>query len=258
MNKIIGFLVFINCLFCFSQEKYTQKISYDLNVKVSENNHIKEEMVLLLNQNESVYTSQNKIKNDSVKRYYLINKDLQGFQSYILNNDKKNLINYFIWKKSNDYIYQINSGLKIVQYKSSLPQLNWQIINDGSEEILGYKVQKAETNYDGKKYYAWFSTEIPINNGPFVFNGLPGLILKIQNEDSSYVITVKGIKNETNLFPELEKGKKVIETKKENFYKTIEGTMKEVQTMVVDEQSKKLMNNKIKQYLDAKFLFDVN
>ena len=258
MNKIIAFLVFINSVFCFSQEKYTQKISYDLNVKVSENNHIKEEMVLLLNQNESVYTSQNKIKNDSVKRYYLINKDLQGFQSYILNNDKKNLINYFIWKKNSDYIYQIKSGLKIVQYKNSLPQLNWQIINNSSEEILGYKVQKAETVYEGKKYYAWFSTEIPINNGPFVFNGLPGLILKIQNEDSSYVITVKGIKNETNLFPELEKGKKVIETKKENFYKTIEGTMKEVQTMVVDEQSKKLMNNKIKQYLDAKFLFDVN
>ena len=258
MNKIIGFLVVINCLFCFSQEKYTQKISYDLNVKVSENNHINEEMVLLLNQNESVYTSKNKIKNDSVKRYYLINKDLQGFQSYILNNDKKNLINYFIWKKSNDYIYQINSGLKIVQYKSSLPQLNWQIINNSSEEILGYKVQKAETVYEGKKYYAWFSTEIPINNGPFVFNGLPGLILKIQNEDSSYVITVKGIKNESNLFPELEKGKKVIETKKENFYKTIEGTMKEVQTMAADEQTKKLMNKKIKQYLDAKFLFDVN
>ena len=258
MNKIIAFLVFINSVFCFSQEKYTQKISYDLNVKVSENNHINEEMVLLLNQNESVYTSQNKIKNDSVKRYYLINKDLQGFQSYILNNDKKNLINYFIWKKSNDYIYQINSGLKIVQYKSSLPQLNWQIINNSSEEILGYKVQKAETVYEGKKYYAWFSTEIPINNGPFVFNGLPGLILKIQNEDSTYVITVKAIKNESNLFPELEKGKKVIETKKENFYKTIEGTMKEVQTMAADEQTKKLMNNKIKQYLDAKFLFDVN
>ena len=49
-----------------------------------------------------------------------------------------------------------------------------------------------------------------------------------------------------------------IETKKENFYKTLEGTMKEVQTMVVDEQSNKLMNKKIKQYLDSKFLFDVN
>ena len=51
---------------------------------------------------------------------------------------------------------------------------------------------------------------------------------------------------------------KVIETKKENFYKTLEGTMKEVQTMAADEQTKKLMNKKIKQYLDAKFLFDVN
>ena len=49
-----------------------------------------------------------------------------------------------------------------------------------------------------------------------------------------------------------------IETKKENFYKTIEGTMKEVQTMAADEQTKKLMNKKIKQYLDTKFLFDVN
>lgn len=258
MNKIIVFLVFINSAFCFSQEKYTQKISYDLNVKVSENNHINEEMVLLLNQNESVYTSQNKIKNDSLRNYYLKNNDVQGYQAHKLNNDKKNLINYFIWKKNSDYIYQIKSGLKTIQYKSVLPQLNWLIINDSSEEILGYKVQKAETVYEGKKYYAWFSTEIPINNGPFVFNGLPGLILKIQNEDSTYVITVKAIKNESNLFPELEKGKKVIETKKENFYKTIEGTMKEVQTMAADEQTKKLMNNKIKQYLDAKFLFDVN
>ncbi len=257
MNKIIAFLVFINSVFCFSQEKYTQKISYDLNVKVSENNHIKEEMVLLLNQNESVYTSQNKIKNDSVRNYYLKNNDVQGYQAHKLNNDKNNLINYFIWKENSDYIYQIKSGFKIIQYKSSLPQLNWQIINDGSEEILGYKVQKAETNYDGKKYYAWFSTEIPINNGPFVFNGLPGLILKIENEDSSYVITAKGIKNESNLFPELEKGKKVIETKKENFYKTLEGTMLEIQNKYVDPQSVELIKERIKQYLECKFLFDV-
>lgn len=258
MNKIIVFLVTINCLFCFSQEKYTQKISYDLNVKVSENNHINEEMVLLLNQNESVYTSQNKIKNDSVRNYYLKNNDVQGYQAYKLNDDKKNLINYFIWKKNSDYIYQIKSGFKTIQYECGLPKLNWQIINDGSEEILGYKVQKAETNYDGKKYYAWFSTEMPINNGPFVFNGLPGLILKIQNEDSSYVITAKGIKNESNLFPELEKGKKVIETKKENFYKTLEGTMLEIQNNFADSQSVELINKKIKQYLDSKFLFDVN
>ena len=257
MNKIVGFLAVINCLFCFSQEKYTQKISYDLNVKISENNHINEEMVLLLNQDESVYTSQNKILNDSIRNYYLKNNDVQGYQAHKLNNDKKNLINYFIWKKNSDYIYQIKSGLKTIQYKSSLPQLNWQIINNSSEEILGYKVLKAETIHEGKKYYAWFSNEIPLNNGPFVFNGLPGLILKIQNEDSSYVISVKGIKNESNIFPELEKGKKVIETKKEDFYKTLEGTMKEVQTMVVDEQSTKLLNKKMKQYLDSKFLFDV-
>jgi len=258
MNKIVAFLFFISSVFCFSQEKFTQKISYDLNVKTSGDNSVNEEMVLLLNHNESVYTNQNKIKNDSVRNYYLKNNDVQGYQAYKLNNESKSLINYFIWKKNNEYIYQIKSGLKTIQYKSSLPQLNWQMINDSSEEILGYKVQKAETVYEGKKYYAWFSTEIPLNNGPFVFNGLPGLILKIQNEDSSYVITVKGIKNETNLFPELELGKKVIETKKENFYKTLEGTMKEVQTMVVDEQSTKLMNKKIKQYLDSKFLFDVN
>jgi len=258
MNKIIAFLVSINSFFCFSQEKYTKKISYDLSVRVLENNNIKEEMVLLLNHNKSIYTSQNKIKNDSVKKYYLKNKDIQGFQAYILNNDKKNLINYFIWKKNNQYIYQIKSGLKMVQYTSSLPKLNWQLITNSSEEILGYNVQKAETVYEGKKYYAWFSTEIPLNNGPFVFNGLPGLILKIQNEDSSYVITAKGIKNESNLFPQLESGKKVIETKKENFYKTLEGTMKEVQTMAANEQTKRMMNKKIKQYLDSKFLFDVN
>ena len=139
MNKIITLLVFTSSLFSFSQEKYTQKISYDLNVKVSENNHIKEEMVLLLNQNESVYISQNKIKNDSVKKYYLKNKDLQGYQAYLLNNDRKSLMNYFIWKKNNEYVYQIKSGLKIIQYNESLPVLNWQILNNSSQEISGFK-----------------------------------------------------------------------------------------------------------------------
>ena len=229
-----------------------------MNVKVSENNHIKEEMVLLLNQNESVYISQNKIKNDSVKKYYLKNKDLQGYQAYLLNNDRKSLMNYFIWKKNNEYVYQIKSGLKIIQYNESLPVLNWQILNNSSQEISGFKVQKAETVYEGKKYYAWFSTEININNGPFIFNGLPGLILKIQNEDSSYVITIKEIKNESNLFPELEKGEKVIETKKENFYKILKETLLEFQDKFVNPQTVELLDKRIKQYVDAKYLFGIN
>ena len=32
---------------------------------------------------------------------YLKNNDVQGYQAYKLNDDKKNLINYFIWKIKN-------------------------------------------------------------------------------------------------------------------------------------------------------------
>ena len=42
---------------------------------------------------------------------------------------------------------------------------------------MGYMVQKAETEHDGKNIEAWFTPQVPVSAGPGQFGGLPGLIL---------------------------------------------------------------------------------
>ena len=56
------------------------------------------------------------------------------------------------------------------------PAYEWRLVAEQSE-FMGYTVQKAETDYDGKTIEAWFAPQVPVSAGPGQFGGLPGLIL---------------------------------------------------------------------------------
>lgn len=56
------------------------------------------------------------------------------------------------------------------------PAYEWRLVAEQSE-FLGYMVQKAETEHDGKTIEAWFTPQVPVSAGPGQFGGLPGLIL---------------------------------------------------------------------------------
>jgi GLPGLI family protein len=75
------------------------------------------------------------------------------------------------------------------EYKEPLSTFKWKI-NDSIKMIAGYKCQKATTQFAGRKYIAWFTIEIPINDGPYKFNGLPGLIIAIADSKKHYTYTL--------------------------------------------------------------------
>lgn len=54
----------------------------------------------------------------------------------------------------------------------------WNLSSE-EKEICGIKCRKAE-NQRGE--IAWFSKDIPIGDGPYIYYGLPGLILEIEND----------------------------------------------------------------------------
>ncbi|WP_089768329.1 GLPGLI family protein [Epilithonimonas hominis] len=74
-------------------------------------------------------------------------------------------------------------------------QKNQLKISSEKEKIGEWNVQKAEADFAGRHWIAWFSTEIPIQDGPYKFRGLPGLIIKIEDKTGSHKMELKGIKN---------------------------------------------------------------
>lgn len=56
-------------------------------------------------------------------------------------------------------------------------------MHDDEIRLLGYTAKKATTSFRGRNYSAYFTPDIPINDGPWKLYGLPGLILKAETED---------------------------------------------------------------------------
>ena len=58
----------------------------------------------------------------------------------------------------------------------------WSILDDTCQ-IQGYLCNKATTLFRGRVYEAWFSFDLPVDDGPWKLYGLPGLILKVVDSE---------------------------------------------------------------------------
>ncbi len=81
-------------------------------------------------------------------------------------------------------------------YQDTLNAQHWQVI-DSTKTILGYECQKAESDFRGRRWTAWFSPDIPVNNGPWKLGGLPGLILEAYDVGKHYYFLIVGIESVT-------------------------------------------------------------
>lgn len=97
------------------------------------------------------------------------------------------------------------------------PEFKWNITKE-TKEILGYKVYLATTTYAGRDYEAYFTPEVPIQDGPYKFFGLPGLILEIFDKKKDHHFLAIGISKgkKISINDRLAKGK-YIETSKSKF-----------------------------------------
>jgi GLPGLI family protein len=78
-------------------------------------------------------------------------------------------------------------------YEEDTPVQEWTLKDDSTKEILGYKCQRAECDFRGRKYTAWYSDEIPVADGPWKLGGLPGLIMQAGDSQGHYTFTLVGI-----------------------------------------------------------------
>jgi GLPGLI family protein len=99
---------------------------------------------------------------------------------------------FLIDKVSEDLIVFGKIGISYYQYQEKIQAPLWQISRKDTCTILGYKCQKAVTNYHGRDWTVWFAPLISIGEGPWKLRGLPGLILKAEDADKHYVFECIG------------------------------------------------------------------
>lgn len=77
-------------------------------------------------------------------------------------------------------------------YDESLDEMQWEIC-DSVKIVLDYECTLAETDYHGRHWKVWFTTEIPLQDGPWKLHGLPGLILSAEDSTGSHRFEAIGI-----------------------------------------------------------------
>ena len=88
------------------------------------------------------------------------------------------------------YIKQILASK--LMYEEDLPVIDWQM-TDSTMTICGYECKQAVGSMYGRTWTVWYATDLPLNYGPYVLQGLPGLIMAAKDSEGLFDFIAAGI-----------------------------------------------------------------
>lgn len=201
--KIISTAVF--CLMTGVLSAQSTQFIYEYKFKIDSLNRDKvtvENMVLETGGEGSRFVSQKKIVSDSILNGN-IKKMMAGGGNHIdMTGTPQPTVRSEVIKKYPSYetVYKTTPGSTPLAVSIS-KKPEWKISTDKSD-VLGYRVQKATTKFAGREWTAWFAPELPIQDGPHQFYGLPGLIVKIEDSKNDHTFVLIATRKVSSEEPE--------------------------------------------------------
>lgn len=209
MKKILFYLLFIlTCTDCTYAQKidiyepaileveyYRRQVTDTLDRK---NDFLGDVIRLRIGKNMSMFYNHKAIWYDSLGCY---NRDMQWqIQSTFMEQRKSyqdvppygrglEVIFKDFTKKELKLYFQ---GSNAWHYTEELEMPQWEL-RDSIKSILDYPCQLAVSEYRGRVWYAWFTLDVPISDGPWKLGGLPGLVLEAYDADKDYVFIAKSM-----------------------------------------------------------------
>lgn len=116
-------------------------------------------------------------------------------------------------------VYDTVAGEDRYNYTEALGDIDWELA-DSVSNILGYDCLMAECDYHGRHWTVWFTTEVPVSEGPWKLHGLPGLILKAEETDGFFEFTATGIESYENVIEPVYEKSRYEKTDRIELYKT--------------------------------------
>lgn len=233
MKKILT-LFAVSVFFALNAQETANRFFYELTFKPKKDSAKLDKVMTILDvvKDKSIYRDYTLLAQDSILKIQV--EAMQKAGTF------KDISKSVTMPKFSEKIYKFYPGMKIqyvdrvangftpmnIGYNEDL-KFDWKI-QSGKEKIGAYNTQKATTEYGGRKWTAWFTPDIPLQDGPYKFYGLPGLIVKVTDDGNNYSWELKGNKKIDN-FKEatyLESvqpggdGGKVVEVSRDKFEKT--------------------------------------
>jgi len=202
----------ISCFTCYCQDKSRYKCTYQfdfLNDTISMDYFRQEIYIVQIGENLTKGFTYQKFFLDSLEKAspvlyrQMYSETLnKGMEAMTRTGDIKHMshssIHYGAFQsdlfkdyKKNEIRVRDNISINNFIYNDELKAQDWELLSD-TDTILGYYCQKAQCSWRGRDWEAWFTSEIPISEGPWKFYGLPGLITKLHDTKKHYSFELIG------------------------------------------------------------------
>ncbi|WP_146941851.1 GLPGLI family protein [Chryseobacterium hagamense] len=172
---------FFCLLFIIVLHAQTHRFIYELQLKMdsTDTGYQKYNMILDINPKEVKFYGRNLLTADS------LNKKFGN-----LDNRHIDMTGQVVKRKTNTGENENFINIKFGYYSfKTTDKINWHISGE-TKKVQQYTLQKATAGFGGRNWIAWFSKEIPFNEGPFKFSGLPGLIFEIYDTRKNFIYTL--------------------------------------------------------------------
>lgn len=202
-NQRTIFLCFLTiiCTYSYSQTDTAKLLlQYKLTFQPDSTNNeyrVSEVFQLLIGRKHSMYISSNQLKRDEyidqIKQQATVGAlteiNLTGlprsrFQARIIHNITTGSTNTYSTILTDKYYYEVD-----------VPK--WKLLNQ-YKKISGYNCQLATCSFGGRDFEVWFTPDIPIQDGPFIFKKLPGLVISANDIRNHYVFILENISQDQN------------------------------------------------------------
>lgn len=164
-------------LFLAFLQAQTHRFIYELQYKMdsTETGYQKLNMILDITPKEVKFYGKDLATTDSLNKKFGMNSSYTDMTGQVV----KRKINSF----ENENFINIKNGY--YSFKTT-DKINWTISNE-TKKTENYTLQKATTQFGGRNWTAWFSKDIPFNEGPFKLRGLPGLIFELSDDKKNFI-----------------------------------------------------------------------
>ncbi|MCW3167161.1 GLPGLI family protein [Chryseobacterium sp. 09-1422] len=186
-NLLLTIFTFSGILLYAQNQRFSYEYKF-VTDSTAKDRSITELMYLDISKNGSKFYSRDKVLADSLMRE-IDKRGSNDFQGITFGS-----VQHIVEKTYPDYKIQFFNRIDMDEYKvSDGRKIDWKILPD-QQKVGEFNAQKAVGNFAGRQWIAWFTTEIPIQDGPYKFNGLPGLIVKIEDRTNSHSFVLKEVK----------------------------------------------------------------